>query len=67
MTLQGDPRNENDASSLIRFALENRVLGANFMARIPVIRSGLEAMEECVVRNIPVCATEVFSIPRSGA
>ena len=59
VTLQGDPRREDDADSVIRFAVENSRLGPNIMAKIPVIQSGLEAIEGCVARNIPICATEV--------
>jgi len=65
VTLQDDPRREDDADSVIRFAVENSRLGPNVMAKIPVIQSGLEAIEGCVARNIPICATEVFSISQA--
>jgi len=35
------------------------------MAKIPVIQGGLEALEACVQENIPICATEVFSIAQA--
>jgi transaldolase len=65
VTLQGDPRKEDDARDMVAFALENRALGANFMAKIPVTRTGLDAMEKCIALNIPICATEVFSLSQA--
>jgi transaldolase len=35
------------------------------MAKIPVIQGGLEAMEACVEEDIPICATEVFSLSQA--
>jgi transaldolase len=35
------------------------------MAKIPVIESGLQAIEELVMRDVPLCATEVFSVTQS--
>ena len=48
-----------------RTALENRRLGPNYMAKIPVIRGGIEALESCVAENIPICATEIFSVAQA--
>ncbi|MEW5815864.1 MAG: transaldolase family protein, partial [Spirochaetota bacterium] len=36
-------------------------------AKIPVIESGIEAMAELIERNIPICATECFSISQTIA
>jgi transaldolase len=65
VTLQDDPRRENDPCSTLRFAEECSRRGPNFMAKIPVIRAGLEAIAGCVERNIPVCATEVFTVAQA--
>ncbi len=62
VTMQDDPRKEEDPDAIIQAALRNRTLGKNFMAKIPVIKAGLEALEACVAEDIPICATEVFSI-----
>jgi transaldolase len=43
----------------------NKKLGRNYMAKIPVIKGGIEAIEACFEENIPVCATEVFSISQA--
>jgi len=42
-----------------------RNLGPNFMTKIPVIGSGIAAIEELVARNIPICATEVFAVSQA--
>ena len=62
VTMQDDPRVDENPKAIIQAALRNRTLGKNFMAKIPVIEAGLEALEACVEENIPVCATEVFSM-----
>jgi transaldolase len=65
VTLQDDPRLDQDAAATIRCALANRRLGPNYMAKIPVIRGGIDALEACVTENIPICATEIFSISQA--
>jgi transaldolase len=65
VTMQGDPRQDEDTDSIVQAALRYRGLGRNFMAKIPVIKGGLEAIEACVEENIPVCATEVFSMAQA--
>jgi len=65
VTMQDDPRADEDSNAIIQAALRNRTLGKNFMVKIPVIKSGLQAIESCVEENIPVCATEVFSIAQA--
>jgi transaldolase len=65
VTMQDDPREDQDTEAIVRCALENRKLGPNYMAKIPVIRGGLEALEACVEENIAICATEVFSIAQA--
>jgi transaldolase len=65
VTMQDDPRQDENPASVIRAALHNRTLGPNFMAKIPVIEGGVEALQACVEENIPICATEVFSIAQA--
>ncbi len=65
VTMQDDPRNDENPVAVIRGALHNRTLGPNFMAKIPVIEGGVEALEACVEGNIPICATEVFSMAQA--
>jgi transaldolase len=67
VTMQGDPRLDENTSAIVASALRWRQLGPNFMAKIPVIPGGLEAIEACVEHNLPICATEVFSIAQAIA
>ncbi len=65
VTIQDDPRKDFDADHTVKAHLEFARLGKNFMAKIPVIAGGCEAIEELVARNIPICATEIFSIAQA--
>ncbi len=65
VTIQDDPRRDDDVEATINAALRHRELGPNFMAKIPVIAGGCEAIEAIVAENIPICATEVFSISQA--
>lgn len=65
VTIQDDPNKDEDTAAAVAFAHENRKLGSNFMAKIPVIAGGLEAIEACVEEGIPVCATEVFTVSQA--
>lgn len=65
VTLQEDPRRDQDTEFIIEQALMRRDMGMNFMAKIPVINGGIEAIEACVREDIPICATEVFSIAQA--
>jgi transaldolase len=62
VTMQGDPRLDSDPDAIVEEALRCSRLGPNFMAKIPVIEAGIEAMKILVERNVPICATEVFSV-----
>jgi transaldolase len=65
VTIQADPREDDDADLIIEAALRHRKLGPNYMAKIPVIRAGIQAIEALVAENIPICATEIFSIAQT--
>ena len=65
VTIQDDPRRDRDADAVIRAARRYRNLGPNFMIKVPVIQAGCAAMEELVAEDIPICATEVFSIAQA--
>ena len=67
VTIQSDPRQDEDTDALIRAALGYRVLGPNFMAKIPVTAAGLRAIEALIPENIPICATEVFALDQAVA
>jgi len=65
VTIQGDPRIDEDPDDIIRQALRCRHLGKNSMAKIPVTVAGLGAIEYLVAEDVPVCATEVFSLAQA--
>ena len=65
VTMQDDPRLDDNEDAVVRAVLRNRPLGQNFMAKIPVIGGGLDALERCVAEDIPICATEVFSVAQA--
>ena len=65
VTMQDDPRQDENTEAVIRAVNSNRKLAPNYMAKIPVIDGGMQAIEQCVEQNIPICATEVFSIAQT--
>ena len=65
VTMQDDPRQDEETDAIIQAAQRNRTLGKNFMAKIPVVQGGMEAIEACVEENMPICATEVFSMAQA--
>jgi transaldolase len=65
VTIQDDPREDQDTEAVVRGVLSNRHLGPNYMAKIPVISGGMEAIEACVAKNVPICATEVFAVAQA--
>jgi transaldolase len=62
VSIQGDPIHEDDPEVVIREALENRKCSPNICCKIPTTKSGLEAMEYLISRDVPLNATEIFGI-----
>lgn len=68
VSVQGDPRLDHDADHVIHECLADRKrLGPNHIAKIPVTKAGLKAIEAMLRQDIPVIATEVFSIAQAIA
>lgn len=65
VTMQDDPCRDHDAKLIIEAAERHAKVGPNYMAKIPVMPTGMEAMAELIRRNVPVCATECFSISQT--
>lgn len=65
VTMQDDPRRDHSADLIVRYALRHAKVGPNYMAKAPVTKTGMAAMAELVERNLPVCATECFSIAQA--
>lgn len=67
VTIQDDPRKEEDWTRIVTMALRCRELGPNFMTKIPVTQAGIQAIEALIAENIPLCATEVFALDQAVA
>lgn len=65
VTIQDDPRSDNDAKHIVDVSMRCTQLGRNVMAKIPLIASGVAAIEELVASNIPICATEIFTLSQA--
>ncbi len=65
VTIQEDPRREGDQAYILEASLRARTLGPNYMAKIPVTEHGLKLIAEMVKHDIPICATEVFSLSQA--
>jgi transaldolase len=67
VSLQMDPRLEQDPAKMVAEALSDFEMFPNCIAKIPVIPSGLTAID-CLVRlNKPVIATEIMAISQAIA
>lgn len=65
VTIQADPRLDDDTGAIVSAAIRHSRLGENYMAKIPVTRSGMQAIEKLLEMGVPICATEVFSISQA--
>lgn len=61
VSIQGDPTEEKE-KLIIEESLENRKLGPNIMAKVPVVEEGLRAMETLIRERVPINATEVMGV-----
>ena len=67
VSLQGDPYLEHDPQNIIDEALLDREMGVNLIAKIPVTRAGLEAIEYLAKKDCPIIATEIMSVSQCVA
>lgn len=65
VTMQDDPRRDERAEWIVESALRHAKASPNYMAKVPVIQPGMEALARLVELDIPMCATEVFSIAQA--
>lgn len=61
VSIQGDPFQER-TESIIEFARFNRQAGENIMAKVPVVESGLKAIETLIKERVPINATECMAV-----
>lgn len=64
VSIQGDPFRE-DTETILRHARFNCEAGENIMAKIPVTKEGLEAIEVLIEEGVPINATEVMSVKQA--
>lgn len=64
VSIQGDPFKE-DAATILRYALDNATAGPNIMAKIPVIKDGLEVIAHLAKQRIAINATEVMAVKQA--
>jgi transaldolase len=64
VSIQGDPFRE-DRDTIVRHARYNCEAGSNIMAKIPVTKDGLEAIEILAAERIPINATEVMAVKQA--
>lgn len=65
VSIQGDPEKEDDPSCILKEAEENLKLGKNYIAKVPVTESGIEAISELASSGVPIIATEVMSLSQA--
>lgn len=64
VSIQGDPFRE-DVDSIVKNARANHAEGINIMAKVPVVKEGLEAIEIIAKERIPINATEVMAVKQA--
>lgn len=62
VSIQGDPYAEVNADHIIHEGRSAKKLGPNYLAKIPVTKAGLIAIETLLAEGVPVIATEIFAI-----
>lgn len=67
VTIQEDPRREEDHAYILEASRRAADLAPNYMAKVPVTEPGLAVIRELVAMDIPICATEVFAISQYDA
>lgn len=65
VSIQGNPFFDDNKDHILAEALQYSKLGKNFIAKIPVTKAGLEALEDLIPKNIPIIATEIMSISQA--
>lgn len=61
VSIQGDPFRE-DTNSILESARFNRQAGENIMVKVPVVETGLQAIETLIKEYIPINATECMAL-----
>ncbi|HBE41575.1 MAG TPA: transaldolase [Bacteroidales bacterium] len=67
LSIQTDPRLYRDAERILAQAERFSRLAPNMIVKIPVTKSGIEAIEEATYRGISINATVSFTLPQAVA
>jgi len=67
VSIQGDPRRDDDPDHIVDEALRFRNLSSNFITKIPCTAAGLRAFEKLIPADMPIIATEVFAMAQATA
>jgi transaldolase len=65
VTIQESPILEEDFEYILAASLRASKLGRNYMAKVPVTEPGLKVIKALVAHNIPICATEIFTLSQA--
>ncbi|MCL5072684.1 MAG: hypothetical protein M1308_17595 [Actinobacteria bacterium] len=65
VSIQSSPLTDEDTDSIINEALSYRKLGVNFIAKIPVTKAGLKALEILIEEDMAMIATEIMSLSQA--
>jgi transaldolase len=65
VTIQGDPRRDDDPEYIVAEALRHMRVAPNVMAKIPAHQAGIVAIERLAGMGIPICATEIFGVAQA--
>jgi transaldolase len=67
VSIQGNPFADKDPQHIVDEALRYRGLGKNFIAKIPITETRIEAMEALIPQDVPLIATEGMSVAQAIA
>src|SRR5215467_9127843 len=67
LSMQTDPRLFRDTKAIVAQAEEFSRLAPNMIVKIPVVSSGIPAIEEATYRGISINATVCFTLPQCVA
>jgi transaldolase len=65
VSIQGNPFRDDDPENIVAETHRYLELGSNVIAKIPVTRAGLIAIEQLVAEDVPIIATEVMSLSQA--
>lgn len=65
VSIQGNPLADDDTDHIVNEALSYKKLGSNFIAKIPVTKAGIKALEILIAEDMAMIATEIMSLSQA--